>query len=84
MPFARSQVLLWKFLHQNRCNIYTNMHRKLTLFPAMWLVGHNSTILIPPHSVLRSPVLVEADMGFLETDIITESYCDIIDSILIS
>ncbi len=35
MPFARLQVLLWKFPYQNPCNIYTNMHRKWILFPAL-------------------------------------------------
>ncbi len=27
MTFARSQVVLWKFLYQNQSNIYTNIHR---------------------------------------------------------
>ncbi len=34
MPFARSQVLLWKFLYQMMCNIYANMHGKQIWFPA--------------------------------------------------
>ncbi len=31
MPFHMSQVLLWKFLYHNLCNIYANMHRKWIL-----------------------------------------------------
>ncbi len=42
MPFARSQVLLWKFLYQNQCN---------------WFVGCNSIFLSPHYSVSRSPQL---------------------------
>ncbi len=55
MSFVRSQVLLWKFLYQNRFNIYGNMHRKQILLPALWLAGFNSIILSPHYSVLRSP-----------------------------
>ncbi len=30
-PFARSHVLLWKFMYQNSCNIYTNRRRRKLL-----------------------------------------------------
>ncbi len=26
MPFARTPILLWKFLYQTQCNMYANMH----------------------------------------------------------
>ncbi len=54
MLFSRSQVLLWKFLYQIPSNMYANMHRKLILFPALWLVGNNSNIRSCHHSDLRS------------------------------
>ncbi len=55
MLFAKSQILLWKFLYQNPCNMYANMHKKQLLLPALWLAAFNSTILSPQYSVLRSP-----------------------------
>ncbi len=58
IPFARSKVLLWNVLFQNPCNSYANMHRNRFCFlHCDWLDGHDSTILIPHHSVSRSPEL---------------------------
>ncbi len=57
MPFAMSQVLLWKFLYQNPCNIYANMHSNRMLFLVLLLTGLNSNILSYHHSDSRSPQL---------------------------
>ncbi len=62
MPYARSQVLLWKFPFQNPCNIYANMHIKRIFIHCDWL----DIIPIFYHVIRQNPVDLDDEIPELK------------------